>query len=76
MDDESNALLLQGLISTNDSLLRSNFDLGKALLFVLDECDELINRHYGGELPCSTEVADRWQEVRALRAQLDPDYIS
>ena len=44
-------------------------EIGKlraALEFATDQCDELINRHYGGELPCDEVSAEKWAEVRAL----------
>lgn len=39
--------------------------LREALIFANDMLDQLINRHYGGELPCSAAEANGFKKIRA-----------
>lgn len=70
-DSESAPAATLKTLDTVAKLMQAAPDLLSAGQFLLDQIDELINRHYGGSLPCTDDQADEFERIRALLASTE-----
>lgn len=55
--------------AANANLIAAAPDLYEALVFAEGQLDELINRHYGGEIPCTDEEAAGFEKIETALAK-------